>query len=158
MTSRSMNPVSLGKLLTEQQNQNSVDIDLKSTAEIVQIFHQEDRTALSAVEAETAAIVMVGEAITATFSSGGRLFYIGAGTSGRLGVLDASECPPTFGSAPNMVQGIIAGGDLPCEILLKQKKIKITPVRKPFVSTMLLILILSSALPAVVEHHMSSVV
>ena len=111
MTSRSMNPVNLGKLLTEQQNQNSVDIDLKSTAEIVQIFHQEDRTALSAVEAETDAIVMVVEAITATFSSGGRLFYIGAGTSGRLGVLDASECPPTFGSAPNMVQGIIAGGD-----------------------------------------------
>ena len=112
MTFRSTNPVSLEKLLTEQQNQNSADIDLKSTAEIVQIFHQEDRTALAAVEAETDAIVTVVEAITATFSSGGRLFYIGAGTSGRLGVLDASECPPTFGSAPDMVQGIIAGGDV----------------------------------------------
>ena len=112
MTFRSTNPVSLEKLLTEQQNQNSADIDLKSTAEIVQIFHQEDRTALAAVEAETDAIVTVVEAITATFSSGGRLFFIGAGTSGRLGVLDASECPPTFGSAPDMVQGIIAGGDV----------------------------------------------
>ena len=112
MTFRSTNPVSLEKLLTEQQNQNSADIDLKSTAEIAQIFHQEDRTALAAVEAETNAIVRVVEAITATFSSGGRLFYIGAGTSGRLGVLDASECPPTFGSAPDMVQGIIAGGDV----------------------------------------------
>ena len=112
MTFRSTNPDSLEELLTEQQNQNSADIDLKSTAEIVQIFHREDRIALAAVEAETDAIVMVVEAIAATFHSGGRLFYVGAGTSGRLGVLDASECPPTFGSDPDMVQGIIAGGDI----------------------------------------------
>ena len=112
MTLRLTNPDSFGKLLTEQQNQNSADIDLKSTAGIVQIFHQEDRLALAAVEAETDAIVMAVEAITATFHAGGRLFYIGAGTSGRLGVLDASECPPTFGSDPSMVQGIIAGGDV----------------------------------------------
>ena len=81
MTFRSTNPVSLEKLLTEQQNQNSADIDLKSTAEIVRIFHQEDRTALAAVEAETDAIVTVVEVITETFSSVGLLFYIGAGTS-----------------------------------------------------------------------------
>ena len=82
MTFRSTNPDSLEELLTEQQNQNSADIDLKSTAEIVQIFHREDRIALAAVEAETDAIVMVVEAIAATFHSGGRLFYVGAGTSG----------------------------------------------------------------------------
>lgn len=102
----------LSKLITEQRNPSSIDIDLKSTEEILQIFHEEDRKALVAVEAESASIAQGITLITEAFRQGGRLFYIGAGTSGRLGVLDASECPPTFSTPPNMVQGIIAGGDL----------------------------------------------
>jgi N-acetylmuramic acid 6-phosphate etherase len=97
---------------TEQQNLNSLDIDLKSTSEIVRIFHEEDRNAIKAVEAESEAIVHAIELCVAAFRTGGRLFYVGAGTSGRLGVLDASECPPTFSTPPEMVQGIIAGGDV----------------------------------------------
>ena len=98
--------------ITEQQNLNSVDIDLKSTSEIVRIFHEEDRKAIKAVEAESEAIAHAIELCVAAFRTGGRLFYVGAGTSGRLGVLDASECPPTFSTPPEMVQGIIAGGDV----------------------------------------------
>lgn len=101
----------LSKLITEQRNPNSADIDLKSTEEILQIFHEEDRKALAAVEAESASIARGIRLITEAFRQGGRLFYIGAGTSGRLGVLDASECPPTFSTSPGLVQGIIAGGD-----------------------------------------------
>jgi N-acetylmuramic acid 6-phosphate etherase len=97
---------------TEQQNLNSLDIDLKSTSEIVRIFHEEDRKAIKAVEAESEAIAHAIELCVAAFRAGGRLFYVGAGTSGRLGVLDASECPPTFRTPPEMVQGIIAGGDV----------------------------------------------
>ena len=97
---------------TEQQNLNSVDIDLKSTSEIVRIFHEEDQKAIKAVEAESEAITHAIELCVAAFRTGGRLFYVGAGTSGRLGVLDASECPPTFSTSPEMVQGIIAGGDI----------------------------------------------
>ena len=97
---------------TEQQNLNSLDIDLKSTSEIVRIFHEEDRNAIAAVEAESEAIAHAIELCVAAFHTGGRLFYVGAGTSGRLGVLDASECPPTFSTPPEMVQGIIAGGDV----------------------------------------------
>lgn len=97
---------------TEEQNLNSVDIDLKSTSEIVRIFHEEDRKAVAAVEAESDAIARAIKLCVDAFRSGGRLFYIGAGTSGRLGVLDASECPPTFSTPPEMVQGIIAGGDV----------------------------------------------
>ena len=97
---------------TEEQNLNSLDIDLKSTSEIVRIFHEEDRQAIKAVEAESEAIVRAIELCVAAFRAGGRLFYVGAGTSGRLGVLDASECPPTFSTPSEMVQGIIAGGDV----------------------------------------------
>lgn len=97
---------------TEQQNLNSVDIDLKSISEIVRIFHEEDQRAIRAVEAESEAIAHAIELCVAAFRTGGRLFYVGAGTSGRLGVLDASECPPTFSTPPEMVQGIIAGGDV----------------------------------------------
>ncbi|MDE0470139.1 MAG: N-acetylmuramic acid 6-phosphate etherase [Candidatus Poribacteria bacterium] len=97
---------------TEQQNLNSIDIDLKSTSEIVRIFHEEDRKAVAAVEAESEAIARAIELCVEAFRSGGRLFYVGAGTSGRLGVLDASECPPTFSTPPEMVQGVIAGGDV----------------------------------------------
>ncbi len=101
----------LSKLITEQKNPNSVDIDLKSTEDILRVFHEEDRKALAAVEAESVSIAQGITLITEAFRLGGRLFYIGAGTSGRLGVLDASECPPTFSTPPSMVQGIIAGGD-----------------------------------------------
>ena len=97
---------------TEQRNPNSTDIDLKSTAEIVQIFHEEDQKAIAAVAAESDAIAHAIDLCVAAFRNGGRLFYVGAGTSGRLGVLDASECPPTFSTPPEMVQGIIAGGDV----------------------------------------------
>lgn len=99
-------------MITEQRNPNSTDIDLKSISEIVHIFHEEDQQALDAVKAESHAITVAIEMIVRTFQDGGRLFYIGAGTSGRLGVLDASECPPTFSSDPELVQGIIAGGDM----------------------------------------------
>ena len=97
---------------TEQRNLNSTDIDLKSTSEMVQIFHEEDKKAVAAVEAESEAIAHAIDLCVDAFRSGGRLFYVGAGTSGRLGVLDASECPPTFSTPPEMVQGIIAGGDV----------------------------------------------
>lgn len=99
-------------MITEQRNPNSTDIDLKSTAEIVQIFHEEDRKVIEAVAAESEAIAKAVEMIVEAFHQNGKLFYIGAGTSGRLGVLDASECPPTFSTEPEMVQGIIAGGDI----------------------------------------------
>lgn len=98
-------------MITEQRNPNSTDIDLKSISEIVHIFHEEDQKVLDAVKAESHAITVAIEMIVKTFQDGGRLFYIGAGTSGRLGVLDASECPPTFSTDPELVQGIIAGGD-----------------------------------------------
>ncbi len=97
---------------TEQRNLNSTDIDLKSTSEIVRVFHEEDKKAIAAVEAESEAIAHAIDLCVTAFQSGGRLFYVGAGTSGRLGVLDASECPPTFSTPPEMVQGIIAGGDV----------------------------------------------
>ncbi|MCY4403687.1 MAG: N-acetylmuramic acid 6-phosphate etherase [Candidatus Poribacteria bacterium] len=99
-------------MITEQRNPNSTDIDLRSISEIVQIFHEEDRYAVEAVAAVSDAITQGIELIVDAFCNGGRLFYIGAGTSGRLGVLDASECPPTFSTEPDMVQGIIAGGDI----------------------------------------------
>ena len=97
---------------TEQRNPNATEIDLKSISEIVQIFHEEDRKAVAAVEAESDAIAHAIDLCVTAFRAGGRLFYVGAGTSGRLGVLDASECPPTFSTPPEMVQGIIAGGDV----------------------------------------------
>ena len=97
---------------TEQRNLNSIKIDLKPISEIVQIFHEEDRKAVAAVAAESDAIAHAIDLCVTAFRAGGRLFYVGAGTSGRLGVLDASECPPTFSTPPEMVQGIIAGGDV----------------------------------------------
>lgn len=98
-------------LITEKRNPNSFGIDCKSTEEIVKIFHNEDRKALEAVERESDSIGEAIELVVDAFKRGGRLFYIGSGTSGRLGVLDASECPPTFSTDPELVQGIIAGGD-----------------------------------------------
>ena len=101
----------LHSLLTEQQNPASARIDVVSTEEMLRIMNAEDRKVAEAVGLEIPAIARAVDAIVAAFEAGGRLFYIGAGTSGRLGVLDASECPPTFSVPPQMVQGIIAGGE-----------------------------------------------
>lgn len=95
---------------TEQRNPRTADIDLASAREIVGLMNREDATVATVVAEQAAAIARAVELAVAAFRAGGRLFYIGAGTSGRLGVLDASECPPTFGTDPDMVQGIIAGG------------------------------------------------
>ena len=96
--------------LTERRNPRTAEIDLASPAEIVDLINAEDRTVPDAVATQRDAIARAIERAEHTFRHGGRLFYVGAGTSGRLGVLDASECPPTFGTEPEMVQGIIAGG------------------------------------------------
>ena len=98
------------KLITEQRNQNTHDIDCKSTLEVVDIINAEDSIVINAVHNERQNIARAVDLIVESFQKGGRLFYFGAGTSGRLGVLDASECPPTFGTSPELVRGIIAGG------------------------------------------------
>jgi N-acetylmuramic acid 6-phosphate etherase len=95
---------------TERRNDRSLDIDTKSTAEILSIINDEDKKVAPAVEKALPDIARLVDDVVAAFRNGGRLIYIGAGTSGRLGVLDASECPPTYGVPPEMVQGLIAGG------------------------------------------------
>ena len=99
------------KLLTEQPNPASACIDTLSTEDVLRIMNAEDCQVAPAVAREIPAIARAVDAIVAALESGGRLFYIGAGTSGRLGVLDASEIPPTFSAPPDLVQGIMAGGD-----------------------------------------------
>ncbi|MCT8574034.1 N-acetylmuramic acid 6-phosphate etherase [Glaesserella parasuis] len=101
----------LGQLITEQRNPNSMQIDTLSAYEIVQIINNEDKQVPLVIEKVLPQIAQAVEKIVEAFQQGGRLVYIGAGTSGRLGVLDASECPPTFGVSPEMVKGIIAGGE-----------------------------------------------
>jgi N-acetylmuramic acid 6-phosphate etherase len=96
--------------VTEQRNPRTADIDLASPLGIVDLMNAEDRTIADAVATQRHEIARAIELTESAFRAGGRLFYVGAGTSGRLGILDASECPPTFGSDPEMVQGIIAGG------------------------------------------------
>jgi N-acetylmuramic acid 6-phosphate etherase len=95
---------------TERRNPRTASIDLASSAEIVDLINAEDRRVPEAVGTQREQIARAVDLAEATFRNGGRLFYVGAGTSGRLGVLDASEIPPTFGADPEMVQGIIAGG------------------------------------------------
>ena len=101
----------LSTLITEQRNPNSMNVDCLSVLEIVQLMNEEDKQVPLAIEKCLPQIAQAVECIVAAFQQGGRLVYIGAGTSGRLGVLDASECPPTFGVSPEMVKGIIAGGE-----------------------------------------------
>ena len=101
----------LSTLITEQRNPNSMNVDCLSALEIVQLMNEEDKQVPLAIEKCLPQIAQAVERIVAAFQQGGRLVYIGAGTSGRLGVLDASECPPTFGVSPEMVKGIIAGGE-----------------------------------------------
>lgn len=97
-------------LSTEKRNPRTKEIDKKSIPDVLQLINNEDKQVPLAVAKEIPYISQAVELVVQTFKRGGRLFYIGAGTSGRLGVLDASECPPTFGVSPEMVQGIIAGG------------------------------------------------
>jgi N-acetylmuramic acid 6-phosphate etherase len=98
-------------LTTEARNPRSTDLDRLSTRQILELIHREDATVAAAVRAEISHIEAAVERVLAAFRRGGRLVYVGAGTSGRLGVLDAAECPPTFGSDPSRVVGIIAGGE-----------------------------------------------
>ncbi|MDX2150523.1 MAG: N-acetylmuramic acid 6-phosphate etherase [Bryobacteraceae bacterium] len=101
----------LDQLLTEQRNPASAAIDSLDTASLLAVLNDEDRKVAEAVRVELPRIAAAVNAIVDALQAGGRLFYIGAGTSGRLGVLDASECPPTFDVPPELVQGIIAGGE-----------------------------------------------
>lgn len=97
-------------LATEQNNPRTRQIDIATTEEILHLINEEDKNVPFAVEKEIPNIAKAVEIIVEAFKQGGRLFYIGAGTSGRLGIVDAAECPPTFGTPPDLVQGIIAGG------------------------------------------------
>lgn len=101
----------LAALSTEQANPASAHIDKLPTEEMLRVISGEDRRVAAVVAEEIPHITRAVDAIVEAFRNGGRLFYIGAGTSGRLGVLDAAECPPTFNVAPELVQGIIAGGE-----------------------------------------------
>jgi N-acetylmuramic acid 6-phosphate etherase len=106
-----MASINRGHLLTEQINSNSANLDRLSSLEIVELFNREDQKTVDAIVNAKNAIAETIEVTASQLKQGGRLFYIGAGTSGRLGVLDAAECPPTFCTPPNMVQGILAGGE-----------------------------------------------
>lgn len=101
----------LDKLVTESVNENSKNIDRVSTEKMVEIINAEDKKVADAVEKEKKNIAAAVDEITAALKNGGRLIYMGAGTSGRLGILDASECPPTYGVSSELVKGLIAGGE-----------------------------------------------
>ncbi|WP_419207480.1 N-acetylmuramic acid 6-phosphate etherase [Photobacterium leiognathi subsp. mandapamensis] len=102
--------IDLTQLVTESRNTASQNIDMLSTVEMLQVINNEDKKVALAVEQVLPEIAQVVDAIAIAFQQGGRLIYAGAGTSGRLGILDASECPPTYGSKPEQVVGLIAGG------------------------------------------------
>jgi N-acetylmuramic acid 6-phosphate etherase len=103
-------PSTRGHLLTEQVNVNSANLDRLSTLDLVDLFNKEDINTIDAIAGARQELADAIDLIAANLRQGGRLFYIGAGTSGRLGVLDAAECPPTFCTPPELVQGILAGG------------------------------------------------
>ncbi|RXT04365.1 N-acetylmuramic acid 6-phosphate etherase [Ammoniphilus sp. CFH 90114] len=100
----------LNELLTEWRNPDTENLDALPTSEIVKKLNEEDKKVALAVEQELESVTKAVDLIVESFENGGRLFYFGAGTSGRLGMLDAAECPPTFGTEPSLVQGVIAGG------------------------------------------------
>ncbi len=104
-------PASLARLLTEARNPASEHLDQLPTLRMLEIINDEDAKVAAAVRSQLPAIARAIDAIAERFQRGGRLFYMGAGTSGRLGVLDASECPPTFSVSADLFQGLIAGGD-----------------------------------------------
>ncbi len=110
ITARKNKIMNLNKLITEKQNTTSKNIDTVPTLEMIKLINKEDQTVALAVEKTLADIAKAVDLIVAQLQKGGRLIYIGAGTSGRLGILDASECPPTFGTDPNKIIGLIAGG------------------------------------------------
>lgn len=101
----------MSEIITEYRNENTKNIDLLSTIDIVRKINEEDKLVALAIEDETPNIAKAVDIIAKQFLVRGRLYYFGAGTSGRIGILDASECPPTFGVTPDLVTGIIAGGD-----------------------------------------------
>lgn len=101
----------VARLTTEGRNPRTLDIDTLSTEEMLRVINEEDRTVAEAVGEEIPNIAKAVDAIAEAMRAGGRLFYVGAGTSGRLGVLDAAECPPTFGTDPEQVQALMAGGE-----------------------------------------------
>ena len=103
--------MNLSQLETEARNPRTEELDRLPALALVETLHGENATVLGAVSAVLPLIAEVVDTTAERMERGGRLFYVGAGTSGRLGVLDASECPPTFGIAPDRVQGIIAGGE-----------------------------------------------
>lgn len=105
-----MNTIKLENLTTESRNSSSLNIDKVSTLDMVKIINNEDKKVALAVEKELVKIAEAIDGIVSGMQKGGRLIYIGAGTSGRLGILDASECPPTYGVSEELVQGVIAGG------------------------------------------------
>lgn len=105
-----MERIDLNKLATEERNKNTLNIDKVSTMEMVKLMNMEDKKVAIAVEKELENIAVAIDKISENMKKGGRLIYIGAGTSGRLGVLDAAECPPTYGISKDLIQGIIAGG------------------------------------------------
>ena len=100
----------LNTLTTEKRNKASMEIDSSSTSDILRIINAEDKKVAFAVEEELHYLAQAADIVASAFKHGGRLFYVGAGTSGRIGVQDAVECPPTFGSDPELIQGMIAGG------------------------------------------------
>lgn len=104
--------MNMERLITEKSNPDTKNIDMLSTLEIVTVIHREDEKVAAAIRLILQEVATAVDLIVAAMQRGGRLFYLGAGTSGRLGVLDASECPPTFSTEPEMVQAIIAGGEI----------------------------------------------
>ena len=104
-------PIDLSTLATERRNPASAGLDLLDTSDILRVINDQDRLVAEAVALEIPRITAAVDAVATAIKAGGRLIYIGAGTSGRLGVLDASECPPTFNTDPGLVVGLIAGGD-----------------------------------------------
>lgn len=105
-----MDKLNLGKLTTESRNENTMNIDKVSTFEMVKLINNEDKKVAEAIEKELPKVAEAIDGIVERMHKGGRLIYIGAGTSGRLGILDASECPPTYGVSEELVKGLIAGG------------------------------------------------
>ena len=105
-----MPTINLDQMTTETRNQKTMNLDTMTVHNFVTVMNAEDQTVAQSIAQALPAIEATIQTITASFNQNGRLFYIGAGTSGRLGVLDAAECVPTFGTAPEMVQGLIAGG------------------------------------------------
>lgn len=102
--------IQLQSLTTEKRNKRSQIIDSMSIDQVLKLINKEDHTIADAVKSEIPQIKRAVKLVVESFKSGGRLIYVGAGTSGRLGILDAAECPPTYGTNPSMIQGIIAGG------------------------------------------------